>query len=123
MDGCKVLWSDNGFYMNDAQTATLSEPLSSQHKGIVLHWQAYVPGDGTKDYWHNYAFVPKTHASSDPGQGVSGIFNCGAYVAIKYVYVFDDRITGNAANANASYALLGTTIDNRRLVLTEVLGV
>ena len=108
--------------MNESQTIHLSEKLSDQRFGIVLHWQAYVPGDGMKDYWHNYAFVPRTHALSDPGQGVSGIFDCGESIVIKYVYVNDDRISGNEANGSSSYSLQGMKIDNRKLALAEVLG-
>lgn len=118
----KRLWS-GAYYMNESQTINLSEKLSDQRFGIVLHWQAYVPGDGMKDYWHNYAFVPRTHALSDPGQGVSGIFDCGESIVTKYVYVSDDRISGNVANGSSSYSLQGMKIDNRKLALAEVLGV
>lgn len=122
-EGCKVLFSNtSGVYMNASQTIALSEPLSAQAKGIVLHWQAYIPGTGVQNYWHNYAFVPRTHAEREPGEGVSMLFDCGSYLVIKYVYVGDDRITGQVANSDPAYSVQGMKLDNRRLVLTEVLG-
>lgn len=123
-EGCKVLFSNpSGSYMSSSQTIALSEPLSAQAKGIVLHWQAYIPGTGVQDYWHNYAFVPRTHAEREPGEGVSMLFDCGSYLVIKYVYVGDDWITGQVANSDPAYSVQGMKLDNRRLVLTEVLGV
>lgn len=109
-------------YMQAGQVAQLSEPVSAQRTGIVLHWQAYVDGE-VKNYDHNYFLVPRTHPS---GAGVSAFLSVstGSTVATKYVYVSDDRVTGNDVNAaDPSTGASGIRLTPKRWVLTEVLGV
>ena len=119
----KAIWHhDSGYYMHGDQTIKLSEPVSAQRAGIVLHWQAYLDGIA-RDYWHNYLFVPKWHVEAHPGAGVSMIFDCSSSLVIKYVYVGDVQITGNDANSDDAYNVQGMTLNNQRLVLTDVLGV
>lgn len=116
----KVLWSNSGgLYMNASQSCQLSEPMSAQRAGVVLHWQGYVPGDGVKDYQHNFVFVPKTF---NGGRGLGMLLMADSRLVTKYVYIDDDRITGNAQNAAAD-TISGVSIDNRYQALTEVLGV
>lgn len=121
----KVLWSGSGWYMDAAKTCTLSEPLSAQRTGIVLHWQGYSDGV-TQDSDHNYFFVPKSHAS-EVGNGVSMLLTNSSTrrVASKYVYVYDDRITGNDQNTRESETIADSniTIWPKYFVLTEILGV
>lgn len=119
-DYVKTLWSNpTGFYMNENQSCQLSEPLSAQRTGIVLHWQGYIPGDGVQSYRHNFVFIPKTF---NGGRGAGMLLMADSRLVTKYVYVADDRITGNAQNA-ASDTISGVSIDNRYQALTEVLGV
>lgn len=106
--------------MHDGQDAPLSSPLSEQATGIVLHWQKYVPGEGLRDQGHNYVFVPKTHAAVG---GVSMLMVATNAIVFKYVYVHDDRLEGNENNASTSYDVSGIKLDNRGLVLTEIIGV
>lgn len=119
-EGCKVLYSNpSGMYMSERQTANLSEPLSAQGKGIVLHWQGYTPGTGVHDYQHNFIFVPKTF---NRGVGLGMLLMADSRLVAKYVYVKDDSLKGHANNASQD-TISGVSIDNRYQVLTEVLGV
>lgn len=122
----KQLWhNDTGYYMNASQTANLSEKVSDQRTGIVLHWQAYVSGS-VKNYDHNFFFVPKSHVSRNPGGGVAMFLTVSTANAVttKYVYVNDDRITGNDVNGqDPSTANSGISKTPKYFVLTEVLGV
>lgn len=118
----KVLWS-GGLYMHGTQTITLSESVSSQPHGIVLHWQGYT-SPNPQNYWHQFIFVPKTHTN---GGGVSMLLTnaVGDILAPKYVYVNNTTITGNALNDDGETAVSGSGITKtpNKFVLTEVLGV
>lgn len=116
----KVLWSHAaGYYMNENQTCSLSELMSEQARGIVLHWQGYIPGEGVKNYQHNFVFIPKTF---NGGYGVGMVLMADSRLVTKYVYVADDHVTGNVNNS-AQDTISGVSIDNRYQALTEILGV
>ena len=109
--------------MSNNQTADLSEAVSEQLSGIVLVWSAY--SGGAKDYDWIYQFVPKYHVMFRNGQGVSTGVMCnaaGSYVGTKYVYVFDDHITGYTSNSTSQTGS-GISFQNAHWVLRYVLGV
>ena len=112
--------------MDDTQTAPLSELVSEQTKGILLHWEAYdgQEATGNENY---YQFVPKSHIDNFNGKGVeSGIMTTsgGGYAAFKYVYVYDGEIRGNDQNSENEYtASFGMKMTPRKWVLTEVIGI
>ena len=118
-----VLWSGAGWAMTASHTASLAHNVSTCPTGIVLHWQAYVNGSA-RNQDQCYCFVPKTHVASFAGGGVqmplmtSGFGNVGC----KYVYVYDDRVTG-AANNNQSGTASGITYNNAYWVLTQIIAV
>lgn len=118
----KILWS-GAWYMNASQTASLSEPVSKQLTGILLVFSAYADGEAQNYAW-NSAFVSKRHTSNHNGSGVSVIMSGGSFgnMANKYVYVYDDKITGNDNNAKSGTAN-GITYDNTKYVLRYVIGV
>lgn len=119
----KVLWSGDPVYMNASQTANLSENVSDQNTGIILVWSAYE--SGVKDYNFFYQFIPKSHVESHNGKGVNtGIIATETFGTIgsKYVYVHDDRITGNDYNDDSG-TRNGITFKNNYWVLRQVLGV
>ena len=120
-----MLWSDTGgYYMTGTQTISLSESVSSQTQGILLHWQGYkVDGGGVQNYQHQYVFVSKRHVENSPGAGVSMILSADTKLVSKYVYVDNNQIKGHEKNSRSDFSLNGITVDNRYLVLTEVLGV
>lgn len=120
----KVLWSGTGLYMSDTQSVTLSEPVKKQLSGIVLVWSAYVNGSAQNYDWF-YQYIPKDHVIARNGQGVTTglmINGSGTYAGVKYVYVYNDRITGNASNAT-SQSGSGISLQNTHWVLRYVLGV
>lgn len=110
----KLLWGVGGTYMNGDQTVNLSENVSSQKTGIVLCWSAYDNGSAANNSW-SYQFIPKWHVAFAPGTAVYTIMEkSGGIQMQKYVYVHDNRITGNNSNV---------TSPNNNRVLRAVLGV
>lgn len=96
--------ASGAWHMNANQTVTLSKKISECQHGICLEWRDY--GNGTanaKDFI--YTFIPKAHASRNNGKPLSvllPVYEQGATVITKYLYVYDDRITGYATNVSAA---------------------
>ena len=108
-----VLWS-GVYYMSAGQTVNLSQTISSQKTGIVLIFGAYSNGTA-QHYNHTCYFIPKTFINYWEGDGV--MIPMGGDEGVsgsKYVYVSDNKITGNAKNE---------TTNNKKWVLTQVIGV
>lgn len=122
-NGVKVLtekhnltWSDVGatspttplasgaWYMNASQTVTLSKKISECQHGICLEWRDYGNGAANaKDIV--YTFIPRAHASRNNGKPLSvllPVYEQGSTAITKYLYVYDDRITGYATNSSAA---------------------
>ena len=111
--------------MHSGQTVVLSEPVSQQRTGIVLHWQMYM-NNQVYENDHNYFFIPKSHAETHNGSGVAMVLtNAGMdYISAKYVYVYDDRLVGYVDNSSAARKTnAGVTATANYFVLTEVLGI
>lgn len=119
----KRLWS-GAYYMNENQTIYLSESVSEQRTGIVLHWQGY-DGGKVQDYDHNFTFVPKSITGfSSAGVGSLLTTASGSVLGVKYVYIRDNRIIGNANNGRGKTSMdSGITVMPSHWVLSEVLGV
>lgn len=111
-----VLWT-GGIFMQDGQSAPLSQRISDQQTGIIMVWSAYANGASQNYNWH-FTFVPKYHVISSAGAGVSDGWSRGADSAAvlvsKYVYVTDTVLNGNANNSVSP---------NNNIVLRAVLGV
>lgn len=130
VDGClvaanQVLWSGAGWYMSDAQTCTLSSPISEQANGIVLVWSEYTDGAAVNSNFNTY-FVPKYQVGAHAGKGIAQIVTNGSFnlIASKYLYISDTSITGYAGN-NAEEATKNTGIVStpKKFVLRYVIGV
>ena len=121
----KLLWS-GGLYMGAGQTATLSENVSDQRNGIVLVFSSYdVENSTANDYGYSYHFIPKYQATLLSGKGHSFILtDTGtlSYISVKYLYISDNAISGNANNT-AIGTSNGVTYANNRQVLRYVIGV
>lgn len=112
-----VLWS-GAQYMQDGQTAPLSEKVSEQTTGIILCWSRYTAGaiQGHNKVYHT---IPKHHQKTANGLGIQ----CPMYVGsigsndlrltAKYVYVNDTSVIGNVDNNKG---------EANWFVLTAVLG-
>lgn len=110
-------------YMNQDQTANLSEAISEQLTGVVLIWSAFVD-NAAQDYdWH-HTFVSKWHVSRYPGCGVTDMMSNAnfGFVGAKYVYVYDTYIKGNQANDDVA-TNSGIDYRNNHWVLRAVVGV
>lgn len=105
-----VLWSGN-LYMNSGHTVTPSKPLSECRTGWMLLWSDYDPDTATaNDAEFFTTMIPRITPTGAAWAGKS--FNCDiprhiggdqADVStekriIKMVYIYDDKITGHAAN-------------------------
>lgn len=130
VDGCRVaanqvLWSGAGWYMSDAQTCTLSSPISEQANGIVLVWSEYTDGAAVNSNFNTY-FVPKYQVGTHSGKGVAQIVLNGSFnlIASKYLYISDTSIIGYSGN-NADEATKNTGIISspKKFVLRYVIGV
>lgn len=116
----KILWS-GAHYMNEDQIAELNENISDQNKGIVLIWSEYSDGEAKNWGWVEY-FVPKKMVELHEGVGHYIIIPDNSYdygiKASKYVYISDDKITGNVNNQGEHGRL-----NNSSAVLRYVIGV
>lgn len=126
--GWKVLYEKNpatlwegAYFMNENQTVTPSKPLDQCQHGWVLVWSDYDDATSTKNNYNAVTFcVPKKNASGANWNGSS--FMCclprevktdGTFViTAKQVYIYNDKITGFAAN-NANPA-------NRDVILSAI---
>lgn len=121
--GNTLLWSGE-YYMSAAQTANLSEPISKQPNGIILIFSAYVDGKA-ENYWINSFFKSKYEVSKHNGAGNSFLITGGPEfdnIAAKYLYIYDNKITGNDKNKNTG-TTNGITYVNNKYVLRYVVGV
>ena len=127
----KLLWSGSdpanslsagGSHMNAGQTATLSENISQQNNGIVLAF--CLLGTVATDTDIFYYFVPKAAVEDLSGKGHTFLLMTGnfATMARKYLYIYDNKITGDATNTSKGTAS-GITYDNSKFVLRYVYGV
>lgn len=117
-----LLWS-GAYYMSDAQTITLSEPISAQPHGISLVFSRYSNGAAND---HNFVdfFIPKTIVAQKPGVGHTFLLatNVLTYIATKYLYINDGTIVGHENNT-ATGTANGITYTNNAFVLRYVIGV
>lgn len=122
----QLLWGPDFYFMNANRTINLSQKVSEQKNGIVLVWQAYANNE-PKYYDFNYTFIPKQHILIHEGAGVTCWLSnsTGEIIATKYVYVYDDKIQGNAVNETGKTTRSGSGIitNSKNWVLTYVLGV
>lgn len=118
----KVLWQGEK-YIKEGDQADLAEPVSAQKHGIVLIWSAYNVGEGA--LYQNYCchFVPKWLVAARPGSGHIQLTYRGQSLIEKYVYIHDDKLTGNSTNDDSSARSEGHTVDKRQTALVAVLGV
>lgn len=120
--GQKVLWTGN-YYMSSAQSIELSELISDQPNGIVLVFSRFANG-ASENSNYNHFFVSKTHVANHGGAGSAFLMTAVnfSYICAKYLYISDDRITGNDNNTLTG-TNNGVTFANNAYVLRYVIGV
>ena len=120
--GSKILWSGS-WYMNADHSITLTEKISDQLNGISLVFSRYANGV-VEDSNFNSFFVSKHLVAAMPGMGTAFFMSAVnfSYVCSKYLYISDDRITGNDLNSTKG-TNNGITYNNAAYVLRYVIGV
>ena len=123
----KLLWS-GGWFMTADHVARLSEGISEQTNGIVLVFSAYGnDGSGNNkplDYHFQDFFIPKeiVRLKNNGGHNFPLISPDFAHLGIKYLYIQDKTIAGNAKNIESGTGN-GVTYNNAHWVLRYVIGV
>ena len=122
--GAKVLWS-GAYYMNESQTAVLSEPILAQPHGVVLVFSAYEDG-AAKNWAFSTHFVPKSQVASYGG--CSHLFSGPSNAMMgrfwgKWLYIHNDKIVGHVDNAKSGTGSSGVGYNNMGVVLRNVVGV
>lgn len=123
----QILWQSTGYYMNGAQTASLSQKISDQPNGIILVFSLYRNG-AAEDISINSFFVSKKEVELLPGAPHTFLMAINSGLSVfgaKYLYISDDAIIGHATNAtNATTAAeSGIKYSNANFVLRYVIGV
>ena len=114
-----VLWSGE-YYMRENQTATLSQSIAAQPNGIALIFSRYADGKAINEQMM-CCFVPKYYPEIYSGCGMSVTLNSPWANGIKYLYIRNTAIVGNAKNDD-SYTVRGITYDNKVFILRQVIG-
>lgn len=120
----QILWSGARFMTAD-HTITLSAKVSEQPNGIALVFSKYEDGEA-KDFQYNVHFVPKQQVTNDNGGGHTFMMLSNASFATfaaKYLYIYDDKIVGQAANDDTGTGACGITYANNLFVLRYVIGI
>ena len=100
-----LLWS-GAMYVTGNHTVRPSKSLSNCGNGWLLQWSHY--SSGASDNNFSYTFIPKVHANHGGGgtRGMHQIVGRTGYnIKTKYLYVYNDRIEGNANNSSDNVVL------------------
>lgn len=118
----KILWSGS-YYMTAGHSITLAEKVSEQISGICLVFSRITNGTVENSNFNSF-FVSKYLVEVMPGMGSSFYMSAVnfSYVCAKYLYISDDRITGNDLNS-ATGTNNGITYNNAAYALRYVIGV
>ena len=124
----KILWSGN-YWPDSTQKCTLSEKVSEQKNGIVL-WFSVHDTEGTSDntgwvpyYVHKSVFEVKENLGVSNAAGFCvNVFASGSFgnIGTKYVYVYDDYVTGSDANKETGENKI--PYNNRKWSLKAIVG-
>lgn len=98
--------------MTENHVANLSKNISAQKTGISLLFSKYT-SNVIQDYNFQTYDIKKDFVSKFPGYGVQVPLYDGRTLALKYLYISDDHITGASING---------TSPNNTYVLREVVG-
>lgn len=123
-DYAGTLLASPGMYMTAGHNITFSEPVSKQQNGIVLVFSEYYDGE-VKNQTFSSHFIPKKLVAQHSGTGhCFWLANSNmAYVGTKYLYIYDDHVTGHDSNDLTGAVTCGITCANNRFVLRYVIGV
>lgn len=125
-DRSTVLWSGAELMEARDKVINLSERISKQPTGIELVFSR-VENGAPVDYHFETKFVSKGKVLTANGKGYGfSLFKQStpfSAAGSKYLYIFDDRIEGNANNALSGTGESGIKYDNSLWMLRQVNGV
>ena len=114
-----------GWYMNASQTVYLEEKVKEQLNGIILVWSFYDSGVAQNWSW-NFTVIPKIFTTDNTSVGGMCTFmvNNATFgsVAVKYLYIYDNHITGNDNNSKTGTGTTAIKYANNKFVLRWVYG-
>ena len=114
-----------GWYMNASQTVYLEEKVNEQLNGIILVWSFYDSGVAQNWSW-NFTVIPKIFTTDNTSVGGMCTFmvNNATFgsVAVKYLYIYDNHITGNDNNSKTGTGTTAIKYANNKFVLRWVYG-
>lgn len=117
----KTLWS-GAWYMQDGQTSTLSEAVTSQANGIVLVFSLYSDNAAANQEFFTY-FIHKSFCDTHNGKGLVVPLHSPWGNSVKYLYISNTTISGHSNNNLTDKTVGGITYNNRRFVMRYVIGV
>lgn len=125
----QILWQDfgptRGIFLLGNQYANLSKKISETKRGIVMVWSVFNTSTKISEDWGwNVFYIPKSMVSLSTGSGFTHIMATGKFenIGTKYFYVQDNRILGNAGNADTG-TKNGITFANNKFALRYVIEV
>lgn len=119
----KILW-EGAYLMTADHAITLPETVSSQVSGISLVFSRIVDGVVQAHNFNSF-FVPKVLVAKQAGYGSVFLMTTTNFsiACSKYLYISDNRISGNDQNGQAGTGTTGITYNNAGYVLRYVIGV
>ena len=113
------------WYMAGGQTIYLEENISEQLNGIIIAWSFYNDGSA-KNWGWNFTVVPKAWIPDNPNTGGMSSFMAEnatvGNLGVKYIYIWDNRITGNSNNSKTGTGTSAIKYVNNKFVLRWVYG-
>ena len=113
------------WYMLASQTVYLEEKVNEQLNGVILVWSYYEAPTAQNWSW-NFTVIPKIFTTDNPSRGGMCTFmvNNATFgsVAIKYLYIYDDKIVGNDNNSKTGTGTTAIKYANNKFVLRWVYG-
>ena len=124
-DAGTYTYNSIGWYMLSGQTIHLEEKLSEQQNGVILVWSFYDSGVAQNWSW-NFTVIPKIFITDNTSVGGMCTFmvNNATFgsVAVKYLYIYDNRIKGNENNTKTGTGTSAIKYANNKFVLRWVYG-
>jgi hypothetical protein len=114
----EALWT-GAWYGGKDMTITPSKSLSECASGWILQWEVYSESGAPSGTAFQFTHIPKQYVLYHSGRGVVMpvcAYN-GSNPQVKYVYIEDSKISGNANNAPDGVT---TGKGNKMYVLTKI---
>lgn len=105
-----VLWDDY-LYMNSSQTINVN--IAEQKHGVMLMFCAYSNGQPHNWNWSSHVILKQEAEILNGGGRMFPLGGSQGVDATKYIYIYPDKIEGNAANQEGT---------SKNYVLRKIIG-